>query len=48
MKNCTCDKLNCDASCLCACHREETFPEEVETHLESLAEQRFRIWLKSN
>lgn len=24
MKNCTCDKLDCDASCLCACHREKT------------------------
>jgi len=22
MKNCTCDKLDCDSSCLCACHRE--------------------------
>jgi len=30
MENCTCDKLNCDATCLCACHREEAFPELVE------------------
>lgn len=30
MKNCTCDKLDCDVSCLCACHREETFSELVE------------------
>jgi len=24
MKNCTCDKLDCDTSCLCECHREKT------------------------
>ena len=24
MKNCTCDKLSCDDTCLCACHREKT------------------------
>lgn len=23
MNNCTCHKLNCNDSCLCACHREE-------------------------
>ena len=24
MKNCTCNKLDCDASCLCECHRAKT------------------------
>ena len=24
MKNCTCNKLNCDSTCLCACHRDKT------------------------
>ena len=30
MKNCTCDKLDCDSSCLCACHREGALIELVE------------------
>lgn len=29
MKNCTCNKLNCDSDCLCDCHR-KSFPELVE------------------
>jgi hypothetical protein len=30
MNKCTCKKLDCDSTCLCACHREEeenAFPE---------------------
>lgn len=25
MKNCTCDKLNCDSECLCNCHRKRKY-----------------------
>ena len=27
MKNCTCDKLDCDDTCLCVCHRENAIDE---------------------
>lgn len=38
MKNCTCDKLNCDASCLCECHRDEELKADLIKFDEGLKE----------
>ena len=37
MKNCTCDKLDCDDTCLCACHREDAI-DEAEYKVEACQE----------
>jgi len=41
MKNCTCNKLNCDSECLCACHRDS---ETIETLTKDLCDGLDRIY----
>jgi hypothetical protein len=36
MKNCTCNKLDCDNTCLCACHRNSVYFSELKEMVEGL------------